>query len=69
MKHLDFTVFDILCLQSAFVIAYVLRFGWHLPYSSEPYERLAVVLALIDICVVFFLSRILVFCAVVIFRN
>ena len=55
LKHLDFTVFDILCLQLAFVIAYALRFGWHLPYSSVPYERLAVVLALIDICVVFFL--------------
>ncbi len=54
LKHLDFTVFDILCLQLAFVIAYALRFGWHLPYSSVPYERLAVVLALIDICVVFF---------------
>lgn len=54
LKHLDFTVLDILCLQLALTIAYVLRLGWHLPYSSEPYERLAVVVVLIDICVVFF---------------
>ena len=54
LKHLDFTILDILCLQLALTIAYVLRLGWHLPYSSEPYERLAVVVVLIDICVVFF---------------
>lgn len=54
LKHLDFTILDILCSQLAFIIAYIYRLGWDLPYSSEPYERLAVVLVLIDICVVFF---------------
>lgn len=54
LKHLDFTIVDIICLQIAFMIAYVLRLGWHLPYSSEPYERLSIVMVLIDICVVFF---------------
>ncbi len=54
LKHLDFTILDIISLQLAFIVAYVFRLGWSLPYSSEPYERLAVVLFLIDICVVFF---------------
>ncbi len=53
LKHLDFTILDIVCLQIALVIAYIMRLGWHLPYSSEPYERLAIVMVLIDICVVF----------------
>lgn len=54
LKHLDFTILDIACSQAALIIAYVMRLGWHLPYSSEPYERLAIVMLLIDICVVFF---------------
>lgn len=54
LKHLDFTIADLICLQAAFIIAYMFRLGWHLPYSSEPYERLAVVMVLIDLCVVFF---------------
>ena len=54
LKHLDFTILDILCLQIALIAAYVMRLGWHLPYSNEPYERLAIVMVLIDICVVFF---------------
>jgi exopolysaccharide biosynthesis polyprenyl glycosylphosphotransferase len=53
LKHLDFTILDIVCLQIALMIAYIMRLGWHLPYSSEPYERLAIVMVLIDICVVF----------------
>ncbi|MBO5372531.1 MAG: sugar transferase [Lachnospiraceae bacterium] len=54
LKHLDFTILDMLCMQAAFIIAYVLRLGWQLPYASDPYERLAVIMILIDICVVFF---------------
>ena len=54
LKHLDFTILDIICLQFALIAAYVMRLGWHLPYSNEPYERLAIVMVLIDICVVFF---------------
>lgn len=54
LKHLDFTILDMICLQIALTAAYVMRLGWHLPYSNEPYERLAIVMLLIDICVVFF---------------
>lgn len=55
VKHLDFTILDIICLQAAFFISYVFRLGMKiLPYESEPYKRMAIVLMLIDICVVFF---------------
>ena len=56
MKHLDFTIIDIICLQLAFIISYFIRLGLELPYSNEPYERLAVVLVMLDICVVFFME-------------
>ena len=55
LKHLDFTVLDILCTQIAYVIAYVIRFRTlSLPYFIDIYERLAVVMILIQICVIFF---------------
>ena len=54
LKHLDFTILDIVCLEASLVIAYLLRFGWYMPYAREPYERLAVIVVLKDICVVFF---------------
>lgn len=54
LKHLDFTLIDMVNIQLAFVVAYILRLGFHMPYASEPYERLAVVMLMIDICVVFF---------------
>lgn len=54
LKHLDFTVFDILCTQLAYVIVYRLRYGTGFPYRDPLYERLAVVLILIQICAIFF---------------
>lgn len=53
-KHLDFTVLDILLLQLAFITGYIMRHGWMNPYASEPYLRLAVILVLLNLCVVFF---------------
>ena len=54
MKHLDFTILDMICLELAYFISYVIRLGVKNRYMNEQYERLAVVLILIDICVVFF---------------
>ena len=56
MKHLDFTIVDIICLQLAFIIAYFIRMGFTIPYNNIWYQRLAVILVLIDICVVFFME-------------
>ena len=56
LKHLDFTIFDIICTQLAFIIAYRLRIGpgSGLPYANDLYERLAVIMVLLQICVIFF---------------
>ena len=53
-KHLDFTIIDVLLLQLAFITGYIARHGWLNPYASVPYLRLAVILVLLDLCVVFF---------------
>ncbi len=54
MKHLDFTIIDIILLQLAFITGYIMRHGWMNPYASAPYLRLAVILVFMDLCVVFF---------------
>ncbi len=53
-KHLDFTILDIILLQLAFITGYIMRHGFMNPYASQPYLRLAVILVLLDLCVVFF---------------
>ncbi|MCR5279628.1 MAG: sugar transferase [Lachnospiraceae bacterium] len=54
LKHLDFTIFDILCVQLAYILAYRVRLGSFNPYAVEMYERLAIVMVLLQICVIFF---------------
>lgn len=54
MKHLDFTILDMLCLELAYALAYVIRLGIDNEYMNEQYRRLALMLVMIDICVVFF---------------
>lgn len=47
-KHLDFIVLDILCLQIAFIIAYMIRHGLQSPYLDPGYLSLGIVYLLID---------------------
>ncbi len=56
VKHLDFTIIDIVCLELALILAYAWRFGGGWLFSADIYERLAVILLLIDIVVVFFVE-------------
>ena len=51
IKHLDFILLDIFCLQGAFVLAYITRHGFANPYSEELYRNMAVVYALLDLVV------------------
>ena len=37
LKHYDFIILDLLCLQLAFVVAYMLRHGMVNPYTKELY--------------------------------
>lgn len=54
MKHCDFIILDILCLQVAFVMAYILRHGLGNPYTRELYRNMAIYLVFADIIVTFF---------------
>ena len=49
LKHLDFIIWDIVCLQVAFLIAHLVRFGWENPYQNEDYLNMALILVLIDV--------------------
>ena len=46
IKHIDFILLDMICLQLAFVAAYFVRLGVANPYKSSDYRSVAVVLAL-----------------------
>ena len=50
-KHVDFILLDILCLQAAFIISYMIRFGVSNPYQDQDYMNLAMFYVLIDFCV------------------
>lgn len=52
-KHLDFMIMDILMLQLAFVISYVIRHGMIWMFSVDIYRQMSMVLFLIQFCVVF----------------
>ena len=58
VKHLDFTLVDILCIMLALLIAYVWRFEWNFDLDSnvnvDLYIRMAIIIVLIDIFVIFF---------------
>lgn len=51
IKHLDFIVLDLLSMQLAFVIAYVLRHGLIWPYANKDYATFAMIAALVDLVV------------------
>lgn len=57
VKHIDFTLVDMLALQLAYIISYFIHterpFG-PLPYADEYYGRMAVIIIMVDICIVFF---------------
>ena len=53
LKHADFILLDMICLQVAFVLAYAASgYGWN-PYQIMVYRNMAVFLELADVLVVF----------------
>lgn len=56
LKHYDFILFDIICLQVAFILAYAASgHGWN-PYKQILYRDMAVFLTLADLLVIFSLD-------------
>ena len=54
LKHLDFIILDIVCLQLAFIVAYMLRHGFSNPFSNKLYAGMSAFLMLADAAVIFF---------------
>ena len=50
LKHIDFILLDVLALQLAFILAYAYRHGG-MPYGSDQYKSLAIMLVVVDILV------------------
>lgn len=47
-KHIDFMLLDVLCMQFAFIISYIIRFGTDNPYTDGDYRTLAIAFLFID---------------------
>ena len=57
LKHLDFILLDLLSLQAAFGLAYIIRFVEKDPYADPRlYQAMAIVLLLDDIVALFFFN-------------
>ena len=54
LKHIDFVILDILCLQLAFILAYEIRVAKGIPYLNPLYENIAFVLVIFQLLVSFF---------------
>ena len=47
-KHVDFMLLDVLCMQIAFIVSYIVRFGISNPYTDRDYRTLAIAFLFID---------------------
>lgn len=56
IKHSDFMVLDVICLQLCFFVAYCTRHGFLNPYANELYRNYAIVMFLCQILTIFFLK-------------
>jgi len=54
LKHFDFMVLDLLVLQVAFVLSYILRHGLQNPYAEPLYANMGMFLLLCDLVIIFY---------------
>ncbi len=54
LKHFDFMVIDLIVLQVAFVLSYILRHGMVNPYHLPVYANMGMFLVLCDLVIIFF---------------
>ncbi|SHI81891.1 sugar transferase [Parasporobacterium paucivorans] len=54
VKHLDFIILDLVCLQISFQLAYLLRYGVIQPYGNPFYMRMAFLLIFFHFIITFF---------------
>ena len=51
VKHLDFIILDVLCLQISFILAYFIRQHSFIPYTNDLYRAIGILLAIFDLLV------------------
>lgn len=51
-KHIDFILWDLLCLELAYLFAYWVRHGLSSPYAVHTYRNMALFLTLMDVVVI-----------------
>ena len=51
IKHLDFIILDVLCLQLSFFLAYFIRQGSWMPYQSDLYRAIGILIMIFDVLV------------------
>lgn len=56
-KHWDFILLDLLCLQLAYIAAFMIRHGLILPYRWEEYRDMGMIICLVELCAGFFLAN------------
>ena len=54
LKHADFIILDVICLQIAYILSYAMRNGSWNPYSNSLYSDMSVLLVLLSVCIAFF---------------
>ncbi|MCM1119043.1 MAG: exopolysaccharide biosynthesis polyprenyl glycosylphosphotransferase [bacterium] len=54
LKHLDFILLDVICLQISYALAFITRHGWRNPYANITYRNLVIVLILIELITAIF---------------
>lgn len=56
LKHFDFVILDLISLQAAFILAYIIRHGIVNPYVNPLYRDMSIFLMVADVAIIFFLE-------------
>lgn len=56
IKHLDFMMLDMICMELALIAAWILYNGFGWPFDDDNYAKFGAVILLLHVCMVFFLD-------------
>lgn len=62
LKHIDFIILDMICLQIAFVVAYFIKNGNIHLYNNFLYRNMAIIIELADLMVLLLDYRLFYIC-------
>ena len=55
-KHLDFILLDMICLEIAFFLAYMIRHGLKNPYMNIMYRNMGIIILFVDFALILFME-------------